>query len=241
MQASHQLKRLELQFGHINDMIKEQNRMVLAEVEPTNSEREDMLILLSEIKASLETCPRPNVAKFSSSYEYVLKELGELNYNTTSYALVSSESAPSSKPDEGGSTQRLKKQVHFEDNEYADSEIQSPFSDSGDISERSSFNNDFTSTQIYDQNDLLMEYQDRRLEEIGSSVGRQRAMGESINSELGLHNNMLEDVEAQVDRSQGRLDRLTNGVKSFNRKSRECGTCSIILGLVLLLFIVIIL
>lgn len=236
MQANHQLKRLELQFGHINDMIKEQNRMVLAEVEPTDSEREDMLILLSEIKTSLESCSRHAVTKLLSSYEHVLKELGELNYNTSSYALLITEFTHTTPPNESP-TPRVKKQVHFED---SDRELQTPFSDSGNTPGRAALDNNLTSSQIYNQNDLLMEYQDRRLEEIGSSVGRQRAMGESINSELSLHNNLLEDIEAQVDSSQGRLDRLTNSVNTFNRKSRECGTCSIILGLVLLLFIFII-
>lgn len=246
-------KRLQLQLEHIRDLIKEQNRMLITQIEPTSSERNDVLSLLDSIRDTVSTSPKPVVTEISNTYNSILSELSELGYNIGPYELVIQE--------EEAPPQRRKsiKHVHFEhdedplktdednrlirDNSLGSSngrnvsnisnDFYTPYTDTPPSEPQS----ELSSTQLYQQNNYLYDDQDRRLEEISGNVNRQRLLGEGITSELDVHNDLLDDLESQTERSQSRLDGLTRGVHNFNRRSRECGVCSIIIALVLILFI----
>lgn len=248
-------KRLQLQLEHIRDLIKEQNRMLITQIEPTASERNDVLSLLDSIRDTVTTSPKPVVVEVSDTYNTILSELSELGYNIGPYELVMKE-------EEAPPPQRKsKKHVHFEHDDDplriddTSPEVSSFGNNDSNTSNTSNTSiNTFTpytpytdsptdttselsSAQLYQQNNYLYDDQDRRLEEISGNVNRQRLLGEGITSELDIHNDLLDDLESQTERSQSRLDGLTRGVHNFNRKSRECGVCSTIIALVLILFI----
>jgi len=239
-------KRLQLQLEHLQDMIREQDRMVLADVEPTTSDRDDMVELLQSVKESIEKESTLLIESLKPEYERLCTSLQELGYNVAPYELQPPQPRPTQsgnaagKPSSIRSGTKPKRHVHFEKDFYEDDDVvvQGPPADPP----REQYRDEPSvgNSQLFGDNQLLLEDQDRRLESIGGSVGRQRVMGEQIHGELTMHNDMLGDVEAQVDHADSRLTRLTSGVYNFNRKSRECGTCSIILLLVLILFIVII-
>lgn len=246
--------RLQLQLEHIRDLIKEQNRMLITEIEPTSSERDDVLSLLASIRKAIVNGPRNAALEVESSYRAILSDLAELGYNISPFEFE----LP---PDPAAEINKRAKHVRFEQDQLhplidnpdtprafdsADSHAMpsnadgnSSYSDGLPGSENSS--SELSSAQLYQQNNYIYEDQDRRLEEISRNVNRQRQLGEGITGELDFHNNLLDDLESQTERSQSRIDVLTGGVRKFNRKSKDCGVCSIIMVLVLILFILLLL
>ena len=242
MSANKDVLRLQLQIEHLQDMIAEQNRMSLTQIELTESDRREVLELVMGTKELLtsiasNSSTRALYETSRDSYDTILQELKKLSYNVSSIEVgePQSESDSTSKNKE---PQVESYEVSVTESNYNDNEVETQSKSVKHVR----FVDDSTTplNQLYDQNEELLNHQDRRLEMISQSVTRQHVIGEGIYSELDMHNNLLEDLDNQVDTSTLLLNRAANGVRSFNRKSRDYGVCSIIMLLVLVLLILLI-
>lgn len=94
------------------------------------------------------------------------------------------------------------------------------------------------------QQQVLVENQDRLLDGISSTVTTLKAqagtMGREILDQVGL----LDDLESGVDRSQGRLDRANQRMRQFVRDNARSGSSWTILILIavlsILLFLIVV-
>jgi syntaxin 8 len=70
--------------------------------------------------------------------------------------------------------------------------------------------------------------QDQYLDLLSHSINRQHHMSLQINEELDVHSNLLEELDTQLDRTEGRLgrarrslDKVARGVKNNGLFSRH--------------------
>ena len=80
---------------------------------------------------------------------------------------------------------------------------------------------DLNARYAHQQQSLLLESQDRLLDGISTTVSTLKnqagVMGREILDQVGL----LDDVEGQVNRSQGKLERANQRMKEFVRKNKS--------------------
>ena len=80
---------------------------------------------------------------------------------------------------------------------------------------------DLNARYAHQQQSLLMESQDRLLDGISSTVNTLKnqagVFGREILEQVGL----VDDLEGQVDRSQGKLERANQRMKDFVRKNKS--------------------
>ncbi|GAB7352491.1 hypothetical protein MBLNU459_g2895t1 [Dothideomycetes sp. NU459] len=93
--------------------------------------------------------------------------------------------------------------------------------------------------QIHAYHTQVLRDQDAQLDVLGESIGRQRVLGIQMGSELDEQNEMLEDVEAGVDRHQGTLDRARNRLGKVARKAKDNWSWVTIAILILILILLI--
>ncbi|KAI8870357.1 hypothetical protein GQ42DRAFT_16750 [Ramicandelaber brevisporus] len=86
----------------------------------------------------------------------------------------------------------------------------------------------------------VMEVQDSHLDELSSSVRRQRYMGETIHDELTGHIQLLEETEEITERVSGNLQRAQTGLNQFMNRPKKSTwyMVGIILALIWILVIV---
>jgi syntaxin 8 len=75
--------------------------------------------------------------------------------------------------------------------------------------------------QIHTYHKQVLKDQDEQLDTLGQSIGRQRVLGIQMGNELDEQNELLEDVEAGVDRHTTTLDRARRRLGTVARKSRD--------------------
>lgn len=93
---------------------------------------------------------------------------------------------------------------------------------------------------VYTQQEDITE-QDSRLNNLASSVSRQHQLSLQIGAEVDTHNVLLDDIEAQVDNSDGRLTLARRRLDDFSRRAKESGSLLTILILVFILIILLVL
>lgn len=93
---------------------------------------------------------------------------------------------------------------------------------------------------VYSQQEDIGE-QDERLNTLAQSVTRQHQLSLQIGAEVDSHNVMLDDIEAQVDNSDGRLNLARRRLDDFSRRAKESGSLLTIIILVFILIILIVL
>ncbi|KAI2617431.1 v-SNARE [Hypoxylon sp. NC1633] len=99
---------------------------------------------------------------------------------------------------------------------------------------------DMTNTQIHAYHQQILDQQDEQLDALGASIARQRELSMQIGDELDEHVAMLDDVDAAVDRHQGRLDRARRQVGRFARAAGESKQMIAIIVLIVVLVLLII-
>ncbi|AOW05570.1 hypothetical protein B0I72DRAFT_151381 [Yarrowia lipolytica] len=97
-----------------------------------------------------------------------------------------------------------------------------------------------TQQVVYSQREDMGE-QDERLSTLAQSVSRQHQLSLQIGAEVDSHNVMLDDIEAQVDNSDGRLNLARRRLDDFSRRAKESGSLLTIIILVFILIILIVL
>lgn len=95
-----------------------------------------------------------------------------------------------------------------------------------------------TNTQIHAYHQRILNEQDEQLDALGASIARQRELSMQIGDELDEHVAMLDDVDAAVDRHQGRLDRARRQV---GRISRAAGESKQMIAIIILIIVLVLL
>lgn len=88
----------------------------------------------------------------------------------------------------------------------------------------------------------MLQEQDRQLDRLGESIGRQRDLSIQIGDELDEQVLMLDEMEGHVDRHQGRLDGARKRLGDVARKAKDNKQITAIVVLIIvLIFLIVIL
>ncbi|KAI4744102.1 putative Syn8 snare [Aureobasidium sp. EXF-12298] len=80
---------------------------------------------------------------------------------------------------------------------------------------------DMSNQQIHEYHKQVLSDQDAQLDQLSSSIGRQRMLGIQMGDEMADQNVMLDDLESGVDRFQGNLDRARGRLGKVARKAKD--------------------
>ncbi|KAJ5670426.1 uncharacterized protein N7477_005789 [Penicillium maclennaniae] len=94
--------------------------------------------------------------------------------------------------------------------------------------------------QIYLHHDQVMREQDDQLDQLGQSIGRQHELSIQIGDELDGHVALLDGLDGDVDRHQGRLDGARRRLNRIRRKAGDNWSMMTIVGLIIILVILIV-
>ncbi|KAI4759923.1 putative Syn8 snare [Aureobasidium sp. EXF-3400] len=92
-----------------------------------------------------------------------------------------------------------------------------PYTDDEPTPDQSQLSNE----QIHTYHKQVLSDQDAQLDQLSSSIGRQRLLGIQMGDEMDDQNAMLDDVESGVDRFQGNLDRARGRLGKVARKAKD--------------------
>ncbi|KAJ9082170.1 hypothetical protein DSO57_1006907 [Entomophthora muscae] len=117
-------------------------------------------------------------------------------------------------------------------------ETASPSGDEGPLSPYSHLVN----SQILEMQRQTFEDQDRNLDMLSQSLGRQREIGVIIGQELEHHVMLLDETSNAVDMTEARLNQAQSRLHRIDRKSKQCKLCGalVVLFIVLLVLLAII-
>jgi len=96
---------------------------------------------------------------------------------------------------------------------------------------------DLDNAQLLQLQKDQMAIQDDQLEILSQSVGRQKEVAITINSELNEHNKLLEDLEVKTAKTQNGIERERKHVKKVSESSKVCGLWIVIMLLVIALIV----
>ena len=99
---------------------------------------------------------------------------------------------------------------------------------------------DWSNQQIHDHHSQVMRDQDDQLDRLGESIGRQHELSIQIGDELDGHVALLDGVDGDVDRHQGRLNTARRRMDRFRRRAGENWSMMTIIGLIIILVILIV-
>lgn len=89
---------------------------------------------------------------------------------------------------------------------------------------------------------VLLDDQDKTLDELSNAISRQRDLSLHISSELEVQENLLDELDHDLDFTSTRLTRANKRMDSLFRKIAKDGACWTIFGLVaILLFLIVLL
>jgi syntaxin 8 len=99
---------------------------------------------------------------------------------------------------------------------------------------------DMSNEQIYLHHDHVMRDQDDQLDQLGQSIGRQHELSIQIGDELDGHVALLDGMDGDVERHQGRLNGARRRLDRIRRKAGENWSMMTIIGLIIVLVILIV-
>ena len=106
--------------------------------------------------------------------------------------------------------------------------------------DKPSESSDLSNHQIHAYHAQVLREQDDHLDRLGESIGRQRDLSIRIGDELEEQIGMLDDVENHVDRHQGRLDGARDRIGRIARKANDNKQITTIVVLIVILVLLII-
>ncbi|KAJ8082554.1 hypothetical protein AAF712_008488 [Marasmius tenuissimus] len=86
----------------------------------------------------------------------------------------------------------------------------------------------------------MMDDQDQHLDRLSHSIGRQHHISLQINDELDVHHGLLQELDTELDRTEGRLSGARRRLDRVAQGARNNGSTVTIAALILLLLILII-
>lgn len=93
-------------------------------------------------------------------------------------------------------------------------------------------------TQLKETQKLLLKEQDKGLDTLQEIIVRQKYLAKGINSEIDLHNEILEDITHAVEETDDRLTRNTRNIRVVNKKTSTCGYWTVIILLLIAIIVV---
>ncbi|PPQ74305.1 hypothetical protein CVT26_004150 [Gymnopilus dilepis] len=87
---------------------------------------------------------------------------------------------------------------------------------------------------------FIMQEQDQQLDRLSHSISRQHNLSVQINEELDVHHGLLQELDAEVDRIEGRLGRARRKLDQVAKGAKENGSVVAIGVLIFILLILII-
>ncbi|KKK21264.1 hypothetical protein ARAM_001269 [Aspergillus rambellii] len=99
---------------------------------------------------------------------------------------------------------------------------------------------DMSNEQVYDHHERVMREQDEQLDRLGESIGRQHQLSIQIGDELDGHVALLDGMDGDVDRHQGRLDQAKQRLNKIRRSAGDNWSLMTIIGLIIILVILIV-
>jgi syntaxin 8 len=94
--------------------------------------------------------------------------------------------------------------------------------------------------QIHEHHQQVLREQDTHLDSLGESIGRQHQLSIQIGDELEGQVALLDDVDNNVDRHQGRIDTARRRLDKIRRKAGDNWSLMTIVGLIIILVILIV-
>ncbi|WOO81983.1 putative syntaxin-8B [Vanrija pseudolonga] len=110
-----------------------------------------------------------------------------------------------------------------------------PFRDYDDEEE-----DDTNPHEMISQQQQMMEEQDERLTLLSHSINRQNHLSVQIGDELQVHNELLEDTDAAMDRTADRMNRARRRLDHVADNAKQHGSTITIVGLIVVLLLLII-
>lgn len=144
------------------------------------------------------------------------------------------------------------KSVRFMDNSAAAAAVQDEIDEEEDRDRQNLFRpyrdqpsprvdqSNMSNEQIYLHHDQVMRDQDDQLDELGHSIGRQHELSIQIGDELDGHVALLDGMDGDVERHQGRLNGARRRLDRVRRKAGENWSMMTIVGLIIILVILIV-
>ncbi|KAJ5098193.1 hypothetical protein N7532_005194 [Penicillium argentinense] len=99
---------------------------------------------------------------------------------------------------------------------------------------------DWSNQQIHAHHSQVIRDQDDQLDQLGESIGRQHELSIQIGDELDGHVALLDGVDEDVERHQGRLNTARRRIDRFRRRAGENWSMMTIIGLIIILVILIV-
>ncbi|KAJ5194969.1 uncharacterized protein N7498_008407 [Penicillium cinerascens] len=144
------------------------------------------------------------------------------------------------------------KSVRFMDNSAAAAAVQDEIDEEEDRDRQNLFRpyrdepsprvdqSNMSNEQIYLHHDQVMRDQDDQLDQLGQSIGRQHELSIQIGDELDGHVALLDGMDGDVERHQGRLNGARRRLDRVRRKAGENWSMMTIVGLIIVLVILIV-
>ncbi|XP_033102579.1 syntaxin-8-like [Anneissia japonica] len=92
---------------------------------------------------------------------------------------------------------------------------------------------------IRSQQQQVIDEQDRGLEALSSVIARQKQMGHDIGNELDEHNEIIDDINTHIGKTDQRLVKETKHIRKISEKAKDC-TYLVVIVLLLIAIVVII-
>ncbi|XP_077290056.1 syntaxin 8 [Arctopsyche grandis] len=78
-------------------------------------------------------------------------------------------------------------------------------------------------SDLKQQRSRMIDDQDRGLEELSKIISRQKNIAENIGNEVSLHNDIIDDLGEQIERTDGRVQAETIQIRGIGNKDNTCG------------------
>ncbi|KAH9400761.1 Syntaxin-8 [Tyrophagus putrescentiae] len=78
-------------------------------------------------------------------------------------------------------------------------------------------------TTLRETQRLLLQAQDEGLDTLGNIITRQKYLAQGINTEIDLHNEILEDIGEAITDTDDRVTRNTRNIQVVSNKASTCG------------------
>ncbi|ORY33498.1 hypothetical protein BCR39DRAFT_520457 [Naematelia encephala] len=118
--------------------------------------------------------------------------------------------------------------------------VERPFRDDPDLEHDDEDDDGATPHEMLSQQQSLMDDQDERLNLLSHSINRQNTLSIQIGSELDIHNELLEDTDAQMDRTAARLGSARRRLDKVAHDAKQYGSTITIVVLIFILLVLII-
>eukprot|EP01104_Vermistella_antarctica_P011717 TRINITY_DN3308_c0_g1_i1.p1 TRINITY_DN3308_c0_g1~~TRINITY_DN3308_c0_g1_i1.p1 ORF type:complete len:247 (-),score=51.88 TRINITY_DN3308_c0_g1_i1:110-850(-) len=99
---------------------------------------------------------------------------------------------------------------------------------------------DLSNAQLLQTQERVMESQDRSLDALSATIGRQKEIANDIGTEVDVHVGLLDDMDGHVDTTSNSVQRESRRVSSFKDKAQTRGLMCSVIVLVLVIIVLLV-